>query len=248
MYPLNNGVLSNTKGLFSDKFSEKDDIESMPYIIEGKPIKNLCAAPFENSQSHGLNSLNSLVNIIYSTFSNLQNVKTDNHGAVYIYVAKEMDTKDEPIRIYNSDFTFCRAKNGCAVYIESYQETFKYEIHDCYFGEYFYLELSSVDINDLKGGDVYIAATFSSFEFARCSFDRNHAGDGGALCYISDTSNEEEVSNNDFGLFFIDCRFYFNMGFLNGGSLFIKGFEHSKPNQIENCIFYYSFILIMHLT
>lgn len=247
MYPLNNGALSNTKGLLNGKFPEKNDIECPPSFIEDKPVKNLCQSPFENQYTRASQTEQDLINIIYCIFNNIINTKNDKGGAIYIYTGKEMKTYDEPIRVYNSNFVYCDAKIGSAIYIESYHETIKYDFRDCYFGQNSFNQNNTVDQNILKGGAIYIATTYSTFEFSRCTFDRNHAGDGGAICFISDTSNAEETTNNNnnniYSLYFLDCRFYYNMGYSNGGSIFVSliGREHSRPNQLENCIFYYSF-------
>ena len=229
-------------------FTDKEDFICPPTEIEGKPIKCFCESPFLNSFVQAVDITSNLVSVAYCTFHNIVNLKSDNKGgAVYIFIEKSMETYNEPIRIYHSSFTYCQAKYGSAIYIESYQEKLKFDFLGVYIGENSYNQVDLVK-NDVKGGGIFIATSYSNFEFRSCSFDRNNAGDGAAIYYISDTSNSLEVDETindeiDHDLYFVDCHFYFNMAYSNGGGLFISliGREHLRPIQLENCIFFQSY-------
>lgn len=238
MYPSNPSAVSVTNNLLNGKFPVKSDFQCPPDTIGDSQVTNLCG-----TSSREIEATN-LVNIIYCTFYSITNLKSKTGGAVYINIDENMQTYDEPIRIYDSNFVYCDADYGCAMYIESYHDSLLFDFRDCYFGEN-YVNREGYDMNLMKGGAIYIKTKYTPFEFNRCSFNENKAGDGGAVFYISDTSDslekEEKTSDSHkYTLHFIDCRFHHNEAYSNGAGICIlmTGREHKKPILIEGCIFY----------
>lgn len=243
MFPSNSEIFGNKMDLIKDFFPETDiQCPSLVPPIGDSFVKDVCGSPFENNPSQAVVAIQSFVSIVYCTFNSINNSKSLKGGAVYILLNENMPVYDDPIRIYNSDFVFCNTLYGCAVYIESYQDLMKFDFSDCYFGNNFYnFGDAESRKNDVKGGAVYIKTKFSSFEFNRCSFFENKAGEGAGIYYLSETDSlEKENIPNEFSLHVIDCRFYHNEAYSNGAGIFvsISGYEHSKPSLVENCIFY----------
>ena len=140
----------------------------------------------------------SLVNILHCSFYLNTNIRNFLGGAIYLSLDKNFPNYDEPIRIYNSDFVSNNVKCGGAIYIDCAKQSLLFDFNNCYFSNNYFLVSSNpnVDYNDKKGGAIYISTKFSNFEFTQCSFESNIAGDGGAIYYISDTSDLEEIKDD----------------------------------------------------
>lgn len=245
LYPYATSLISNIPNELKDKFIEKEEIECPPNYIPfspNVPVKSLCDSLYETTLSPSVDVTSNLVSIVYCIFKLNTNTKTYKGGAVYIYIDKNMPTYDEPIRVYNSDFFYNDAKYGAAFYAECYQDDLLFDFRDSYFIDNFYLNQKEIDINELKGGSVYIKTKFSSFSFQRCYFDDSLAGDGGAIYYLSDTSDSSDPTNskNEYSLYLIDCEFHNTRAYSNGAGIFISliGHEHSTPIHVECCNFY----------
>lgn len=247
MKPLKKDIIIDTsEPTIIDKFEECPAMQCPPVEDPNSKLYiNNCDTIYDESTS---NVKDSLISFYYCTFKGISNFDSGLGGAIYISTSNNIQKDIKlPLKIYNCEISTCYATKGGAIYIVSTENGRLIEIKDCTFtGNKCQFSETDAYSDDSYGGSIYINARLSSVLIVDSQFDANTAGNGGAICYETDSSSVASSKNLlegegeiDYSLKVTGCTFKLNEANNDGGALYVRllNGDPSKKIEVEKCNF-----------